>query len=100
MLTRRKDETGWASAKTLSEALPFIQRYEDKTIVIKFGGNAMGEAELTRAFANDVVLLRQFGIRPVIVHGGGPQLTELTQQWEEASEEFSLLFTVLLFTGK
>ncbi len=74
MLKRRKNETGWSSAKTLSEALPFIQRYTDKTIVIKFGGNAMGDAELTKAFANDVVLLKQFGIHPVIVHGGGPQI--------------------------
>ncbi|MBL4871365.1 MAG: acetylglutamate kinase [Robiginitomaculum sp.] len=74
MLKRRQNETGWASAKTLSEALPFIQRYAGKTIVIKFGGNAMGDEELTRAFANGVVLLQQFGIRPVIVHGGGPQI--------------------------
>ncbi len=74
MNKRRKDETSWSSAKTLSEALPFIQRYADKTIVIKFGGHAMGDAALTRAFANDVVLLKQFGINPVIVHGGGPQI--------------------------
>ena len=74
MLKRRQNETGWASAKTLSEALPFIQRYAGKTIVIKFGGNAMGDEALTRAFANDIVLLQQFGIRPVIVHGGGPQI--------------------------
>ena len=74
MKKRRNNETGWASAKTLSEALPFIQRYTGKTIVIKFGGNAMGDAELMRAFANDVVLLKQFGVRPVIVHGGGPQI--------------------------
>lgn len=86
MLTRRKDETGWASAKTLSEALPFIQRYEGKTVVIKFGGNAMGEAELTRAFANDVVLLRQFGIRPVIVHGGGPQIGSMLNRLSIKSE--------------
>lgn len=80
MLKRRKDETGWASAKTLSEALPFIQRYEGKTIVIKFGGNAMGMPELTQAFANDVVLLRQYGIRPVIVHGGGPQIGSMLER--------------------
>lgn len=86
MLTRRKDETGWTSAKTLSEALPFIQRYEGKTIVIKFGGNAMGEAALTRAFANDVVLLRQFGIRPVIVHGGGPQIGSMLNRLSIKSE--------------
>jgi acetylglutamate kinase len=86
MLKRRKDETGWANAKTLSEALPFIQRYEGKTIVIKFGGNAMGEEELTRAFANDVVLLRQFGIRPVIVHGGGPQIGSMLKRLNIKSE--------------
>jgi acetylglutamate kinase len=86
MLTRRKDETGWASAKTLSEALPFIQRYADKTVVIKFGGNAMGDKELTRAFANDVVLLRQFGIRPVIVHGGGPQIGSMLKRLSIKSE--------------
>ena len=86
MLTRRKDETGWASAKTLSEALPFIQRYADKTVVIKFGGNAMGDDELTRAFANDVVLLKQFGIRPVIVHGGGPQIGSMLGRLNIKSE--------------
>jgi len=66
MLKRRDNETGWTSAKTLSEALPFIQRYSGQTVVIKFGGNAMGSEDLTAQFANDVVLLRQFGIRPVI----------------------------------
>jgi len=86
MLTRRKNETGWASAKTLSEALPFIQRYAGKTVVIKFGGNAMGSPELTRAFANDVVLLRQFGLRPVIVHGGGPQIGSMLKRLGIKSE--------------
>ena len=86
MLKRRKNETGWASAKTLSEALPFIQRYAGKTIVIKFGGNAMGEPELTRAFANDVVLLKQFGLRPVIVHGGGPQIGSMLKRLNIKSE--------------
>ncbi|HHI89171.1 MAG TPA: acetylglutamate kinase [Hellea balneolensis] len=86
MLKRRKNETGWASAKTLSEALPFIQRYSGKTIVIKFGGNAMGDAELMRAFANDVVLLKQFGIRPVIVHGGGPQIGTMLKRLGIKSE--------------
>lgn len=80
MLKRRENETGWASAQTLSEALPFIQRYSGRTIVVKFGGNAMGDAELTKQFANDIVLLSQFGIRPVVVHGGGPQIgTMLTR---------------------
>ncbi len=77
MPTRRKDETGWTNAKSLSEALPFIRRYSGKTIVIKFGGHAMGDAELTATFANDVVLLKQCGIRPVIVHGGGPQIGQM-----------------------
>ena len=74
MLKRRANETGWTSAQTLSEALPFIQRYSGQTILVKFGGNAMGDAELTQQFARDIVLLRQFGMRPVVVHGGGPQI--------------------------
>lgn len=86
MLRRRKNETGWESAKTLSEALPFIQRYAGRTVVIKFGGNAMGSAELTREFANDVVLLKQFGIRPVIVHGGGPQIGRMLERLNVKSE--------------
>lgn len=86
MLTRRKNESGWTSAQTLSEALPFIQRYSDQTIVIKFGGNAMGSETLTREFANDVVLLRQFGIRPIIVHGGGPQIGTMLERLNIKSE--------------
>lgn len=86
MLTRRSNETGWTSAKTLSEALPFIQRYSGQTVVIKFGGNAMGSKELTQQFANDIVLLRQFGVRPVIVHGGGPQIGEMLKRLNIKSE--------------
>lgn len=86
MLRRRKNEMGWDSAKTLSEALPFIQRYAGQTIVIKFGGNAMGSEQLTRDFANDVVLLKQFGIRPVIVHGGGPQIGRMLERLNIQSE--------------
>ena len=86
MLKRRENETGWTSAKTLSEALPFIQRYSGQTVVIKFGGNAMGSENLTRQFANDVVLLRQFGIRPVIVHGGGPQIGDMLKRLNIKSE--------------
>jgi len=85
-MRRRKNEDQWDSARVLSEALPFIQRYTDKTIVIKFGGNAMGDAELTRQFANDVVLLRQFGVRPVIVHGGGPQIGSMLERLNIKSE--------------
>lgn len=86
MLKRRENETGWTSAKILSEALPFIQRYAGKTIVIKFGGHAMGSPELTRDFANDVVLLQQVGIRPVIVHGGGPQIGRMLERLNIKSE--------------
>jgi len=86
MLKRRSNETGWTSAKTLSEALPFIQRYAGRQIVIKFGGHAMGDKELTRQFANDVVLLRQFGLRPVIVHGGGPQIGKMLERLNIKSE--------------
>lgn len=86
MQTRRANETGWESAKTLSEALPFIQRYAGRTLVIKFGGHAMGDAQLTRDFANDVVLLQQFGIRPVIVHGGGPQIGRMLERLSIKSE--------------
>ena len=86
MLRRRKNETGWDSARVLSEALPFIQRYEGRTVVVKFGGHAMGSAELTRDFARDMVLLRQFGIRPVIVHGGGPQIGRMLSRLNIKSE--------------
>lgn len=85
-MRRRKNEDQWDSARVLAEALPFIQRYSDKTVVIKFGGNAMGSQELTEAFAKDVVLLRQFGIRPVIVHGGGPQIGKMLERLNIKSE--------------
>ena len=61
-------------AEVLIEALPYIRRFFDKTIVIKYGGSAMSDAELRASFAVDVVLLKYIGLRPVIVHGGGPQI--------------------------
>ena len=64
----------FATARTLSEALPYIQRYDNKTIVIKYGGHAMENEDLARMFAKDVVLLKLLGINPVVVHGGGPQI--------------------------
>ena len=64
-------------AKVLVEALPYIRRFYDKTIVIKYGGNAMEAEDLKRSFALDVVLLKYIGINPVVVHGGGPQIGEL-----------------------
>ncbi|WP_374943804.1 acetylglutamate kinase [Sphingomonas sp.] len=63
-----------AKAETLTEALPYLQRYAGKTFVVKYGGHAMGSPELQRDFAEDVVLLKAVGINPVVVHGGGPQI--------------------------
>jgi len=67
-------------AHILTEALPYIQRYSGKTIVIKYGGNAMTDETLKRNFAYDVVLLKQVGINPVIVHGGGPQIGNVLEK--------------------
>ena len=64
-------------ARILAEALPYIQRFHGKTIVVKFGGNAMTEEELKAGFARDVVLLKLVGMNPVVVHGGGPQIEQL-----------------------
>lgn len=69
------DRAAWLDrAKTLSEALPFMRQFSDQTLVIKFGGHAMESDDLARLFARDVVLLRQVGVNPVVVHGGGPQI--------------------------
>ena len=73
-------------AKLLSEALPFIQRFFDKTIVIKYGGNAMTETHLKESFARDVVLLKLVGMNPVIVHGAGPQIGALLKRIGKQSE--------------
>lgn len=67
----------FATARTLSEALPYLQRYAGAIVVIKFGGHAMGDAEEMASFARDVVLMRQVGVNPVIVHGGGPMINEM-----------------------
>ena len=66
-----------ATAKTLNEALPYLQRYTGAIVVIKFGGNAMGDDEAMAEFARDVVLMRQVGVNPVVVHGGGPMINAL-----------------------
>jgi len=71
---------GWATAKTLAEALPYIQRYDRETVVIKYGGHAMGESEVARQFAADAVLLKMLGVHPVIVHGGGPQISAMLER--------------------
>ena len=67
-------------AKTLSEALPYMRRYAGETFVIKYGGHAMGDPKLAKPFARDVVLLKQVGINPVVVHGGGPQIGEMLER--------------------
>jgi acetylglutamate kinase len=72
--------TGASKAKILTEALPYIQRFHGKTIVVKYGGNAMIEDKLKESFARDVVLLKLVGMNPVVVHGGGPQIDDLLKR--------------------
>ena len=67
-------------ARILSEALPYMQRYDEETIVIKYGGHAMGDEHLARAFAKDIVLLEQTAINPIVVHGGGPQIEAMLKR--------------------
>ncbi len=73
-------------ARILAEALPYIRRFHGKTIVVKFGGNAMVDAALQASFARDVVLLKLVGMDPVVVHGGGPQIEQLLKQLGIRSE--------------
>jgi acetylglutamate kinase len=68
------------AARILSEALPHMQRYDEETIVIKYGGHAMGDEDLARAFARDIVLLEQTAINPIVVHGGGPQIEAMLKK--------------------
>ena len=65
------------TAKVLSEALPYLQRFVGKTIVVKYGGNAMIDEALKKSFARDMVMLKLIGINPIVVHGGGPQIGNL-----------------------
>ncbi len=74
------------TAEILIEALPYIQRLDGKTVVIKYGGNAMIDEELKSSFAQDIVLLKQVGVNPVIVHGGGPQIGKLLQRIGKETE--------------
>lgn len=75
-----------ATARTLSQALPFLQRYADATVVIKLGGHAMGSDEAMQEFARDVTLMRQIGVNPVVVHGGGPMINEMLARLNIKSE--------------
>jgi acetylglutamate kinase len=81
-------------AKLISQALPFMQRYENKTVVVKYGGHAMGDRTLGQAFARDIALLKQSGVNPVVVHGGGPQIGQmLTKMGIESKFEGGLRVT-------
>ena len=73
-------------AQILAEALPYIKRFFDKTIVIKYGGNAMTDEHLKQCFAQDVVLLKLVGMNPVVVHGGGPQINEMLDKLGKKGE--------------
>lgn len=81
-----KSVSGDVQARLLSEALPYMQTYEGKTVVIKYGGHAMGDAALGQAFARDVALLRQSGVEPIVVHGGGPQIGAMLERMGIKSE--------------
>ncbi|MDC7682392.1 acetylglutamate kinase [Asticcacaulis sp. BYS171W] len=71
------EEKGWATARTLAEALPYIQIYDREIVTIKYGGHAMGDEAVAKLFASDIVLLKLLGIHPVVVHGGGPQISAM-----------------------
>jgi acetylglutamate kinase len=75
-----------ATARTLSQALPYLQRYAGQTVVIKLGGHAMGSDDTMREFARDVALMRQVGVNPVVVHGGGPMINEMLDRLNIKSE--------------
>ncbi|MEM7076055.1 MAG: acetylglutamate kinase, partial [Pseudomonadota bacterium] len=86
MKTRDMTRDNLATARTLSEALPYLQRYDDAIVVIKLGGHAMGSDAAMTSFARDVVLMRQVGVNPVIVHGGGPMINEMLDRLGIQSE--------------
>ena len=74
------DVTPFQQAQILAEALPYMQRYDEATVVVKYGGHAMGAEHLAREFARDIVLLEQIAINPVVVHGGGPQIEAMLKR--------------------
>ena len=74
------------TARTITEALPYMRRYAGKTFVIKYGGHAMGDEDLAEIFARDIVLLKQVGVHPVVVHGGGPQIGRMLERLAVKSE--------------
>ena len=83
-------QSDWlVTAGTLSKALPYLQRYDGATVVIKLGGHAMGSSEAMETFARDIVLMQQVGVNPVIVHGGGPMINEMLDRLNIKSEFLS-----------
>ena len=81
-----KSVTAHDKVRILAEALPNMLQYDDQTVVIKFGGHAMGDAALSQAFAQDIVYLKQSGVNPIVVHGGGPQIAAMLKKLEIQSE--------------
>jgi len=80
------DQDNLSRAHVIAQALPYMQRYDDRTVVVKYGGHAMGDPELGQAFARDITLLRQSGVHPVVVHGGGPQIGAMLKRLGIVSE--------------
>ena len=80
------EHIGIDKAKILIEALPYIQRFAGKTLVVKYGGNAMTDPELESSFARDIVLLKTVGLNPIVVHGGGPQVDSLLKRLGQESD--------------
>ena len=78
--TETENEPGWDTAKTLAEALPYISEYDRETVVITYGGHAMGDEAVAKLFAADAVLLKLLGVHPVVVHGGGPQISAMLER--------------------
>lgn len=87
MEIQRSMKRDWlATARVISEALPYLQRYDGRTVVVKFGGHAMGDAEAMASFARDIVLMKQCGVNPVVIHGGGPQISQMLERLQIRSE--------------
>ena len=84
--SKMKKNSAHQIAHVLIEALPYIRRFKDKTVVVKFGGNAMVDDELKHSFARDIVLMKLVGLNPIVVHGGGPQIGDLLKRLGKTSE--------------
>lgn len=85
-MTEKSESEGLHEAEILSLALPYMQRYAGRTVVVKYGGNAMGDESLGKAFCRDIALLKQAGVHPVVVHGGGPQIGSMLDRMNIKSE--------------